>query len=467
MQETYERIYSQVNPSVVNIRVAQNQEMLASGGSGSGFVWDTDGHIVTNNHVVTGAERITVTFSDGTIVTAKMVGADPDSDLAVVKVDAPADQLQPVRLADSTQVKVGQIVAAIGSPFALESTMTTGIVSAVGRFLPVDASSAQGPSYTIPDVIQTDAAINPGNSGGVLVDQQGQVIGVTSAIISPVRASAGIGFAIPSAIVQQVVPALIKDGRYVHPWLGIAGTTLTPDLAKAMSLAASQRGALVVAVLPDSPASQAGLKGSASRVAVEGQEMPAGGDVIVALDEKPVKTFDDVVSYLSRYGAVGKTMSLTILRNGERQAIQITPAARPQSDRQRATPQQPTRPPAQPARRQTLGIMGQTISPAIAEAMRLPSGTNGVLVTEVISGSAAERAGLRGGANSIAVEGQRIRVGGDIVVALDGQPTPSIEELQALLQKRQPGQKVTLTLLRNGESLQVDVTLGERSRLTP
>jgi 2-alkenal reductase len=256
-QGTLEKIYTAVSPSVVNIRVVQKvdasnaattqipgfpffnlpqgqqPEQQYQRALGSGFVWDQDGHIVTNNHVVSGADKIEVTFSNGTIVSATLVGADPDSDLAVLKVDVPADQLHPVQIGDSNAIKVGELAIAIGNPFGLEGSMTTGIISAVGRSLPADENSLQ--SYTIPDVIQTDAPINPGNSGGVLIDAQGQVLGVTSAIESPVRANAGIGFAIPSAIVNNVVPALIKDGKYVHSWLGISGTTLVPDLAKAMT----------------------------------------------------------------------------------------------------------------------------------------------------------------------------------------------------------------------------------------
>jgi len=228
-QGTLENLYATVSPSVVNIRTVtkadasnatipqlpdipffnlpQNQQppQQYQSALGSGFVWDAQGHIVTNNHVVNGADKIEVTFSDGTVLPATLVGADPDSDLAVIQVDAPAALLQPVRLGDSTAVKVGQLAIAIGNPFGLQGTMTTGIISAMGRSLPADESAAV--SYTIPDVIQTDAPINPGNSGGVLVDVQGQVLGVTSAIESPVRANAGIGFAIPSAIEAGLKPA--------------------------------------------------------------------------------------------------------------------------------------------------------------------------------------------------------------------------------------------------------------------
>ncbi len=284
-QGTLENIYSTVSPSVVNIHVVQKvaagdittdfqqlpgfpffsnpqgqqpQEQFQAA-LGSGFVWDQQGHIVTNNHVVSGADKIQVTFSDGTIVPAKLVGADPDSDLAVIKVDAAADQLHPVQMADSTAIKVGQLAIAIGNPFGLEGTMTTGIISAVGRSLPADETSAQ--SYTIPDVIQTDASINPGNSGGVLVDAQGQVLGVTTAIESPVRANAGVGFAIPAAIVKNVVPALIENGKYVHTWLGISGTDPGPGSGNSHEPGCKASAAPWWSeVMPDSPAEKAGLQ---------------------------------------------------------------------------------------------------------------------------------------------------------------------------------------------------------------
>jgi 2-alkenal reductase len=270
LQEALQSVYKTVNPSVVNIRVTQTASGRSPGtprtpglpfgqpggprvaqALGSGFVWDQHGHIVTNNHMVDGADQIEVTFYDGLSVSATVVGRDPDSDLAVLKVDpAKVSTLRPVTVSDSTQVKVGQFTVAIGNPFGLEGTMTFGIVSALGRTLPANNSSdltaQNAPTYTIPDVIQTDAPVNPGNSGGVLLDLDGRLIGVPSAIESPAGTSAGIGFAIPSAIVQQVVPALIQTGRYEHPWIGISGTTLTSEMAGAMGLPATQRGTLVV-----------------------------------------------------------------------------------------------------------------------------------------------------------------------------------------------------------------------------
>ncbi|RME48191.1 MAG: PDZ domain-containing protein [Chloroflexi bacterium] len=419
-------------------------------------MWNKDGYIVTNNHVVEGADRISVTFHDGTTVAGRVVGTDPDSDLAVVKVDVPAEQLQPVRIADSTQVKVGQLAVAIGNPFGLQGTMTVGIVSAVGRLLPIESGGTQGPHYSIPDVIQTDAPINPGNSGGVLVDDQGRVIGVTSAIISPVRASAGIGFAIPSAIVQKVVPTLIKTGHYEHPWIGISGISLNPDLAKAMDLKADQRGALVVDVVPGSPADKAGLHGSDRQVTIEGEQVRVGGDVIVAVDGQSVDGFDDLITYLARSTEVGQTVTLTVLRHGKTETVKVTLAARPKSETQRG---QAARGAAGGA---WLGILGVTITPEIAQAMNLPPNQQGVLVERVERGSPADLAGIQGSYKPMTINGRRLLVGGDIIIAMDDTPVTRMEDLQALVQQAQPGQESVLTLLRNGKQVQVTVTLGER-----
>jgi len=333
LETTLEQIYQNVSPSVVYIEVLQRQAMgvQLSGlqrGSGSGFVWDADGHIVTNNHVVEEAEEIEVTFSDGTIVPATLVGANSDSDLAVLQVDVPAAQLRPVDVGDSTRVQVGELVVAIGNPYGLENTMTVGFVSALGRSLAADSTDGTS-SYTIPDIIQTDASINPGNSGGVLLSDQGQVIGVTAAIASPVQASVGIGFAIPSAIVQRIVPVLIEEGRYPTPWLGISGTTMTPDLAQAMDLDARQRGALVLDVTQGGPAARAGVRGSDQEVSVDGESGRVGGDVIIAIGEQPVETFDDLVAYLFNSAEVGQEITLTVLRDGRQQSLVVTLGERP------------------------------------------------------------------------------------------------------------------------------------------
>jgi serine protease Do len=337
MQSTFEQIYNQVNPSVVYIEVVEaattGSGRFGNSGpsiaSGSGFVWDTQGHIITNNHVVTGSTSIKVVFSDGTTASAKIVGQDPNADLAVIQVSVPASELHPVTVGDSTQVKVGQIVIAIGNPFGQElaGSMSEGIISGLGRTLPVESSSSQnstGATYNIPDIIQTDAAINPGNSGGVLVNIQGEVIGVTAAIESNTNSNSGIGFVIPSAIVQKVVPSLISTGSYAHPWLGVTGTTLTPELATQMNLPATQRGALIIDLATGGPASKAGLKPSTTTVTINGIQENVGGDVVTAVNGQPVQTFEDLGSYLFLNTRPGDVVSLTVLRDGKEQTVKVT-----------------------------------------------------------------------------------------------------------------------------------------------
>lgn len=475
-QGTLENIYTAVSPSVVNIHVVESVSGNNFGGNqipgfpffnppqgrqpqqqfqsalGSGFVWDSNGDIVTNNHVVAGASKVEVTFSDGTTVPAKLVGADPDSDLAVIKVDVSSDKLHPVQMGDSGAIKVGELAIAIGNPFGLEGTMTTGIISAVGRSLPADETNVQ--SYTIPDIIQTDAPINPGNSGGVLIDAKGQVLGVTSAIESPSGSNAGIGFAIPSAIVKNVVPALITDGKYVHSWLGISGTSLTPDLATAMKLDSAQRGALVEEVLPNSPAQKAGLKASNQQATIDGQQTNVGGDVITAIDGQPILQMDDLIAYLARSTRVDQNVTLTILRDGKQQTVDVTLAARPSSqDLNNATA------PSQNLGIH-LGILGTTVDQNIANAMNLPAGQQGVLVEQLESGSLADKAGLKAGTKSVTINGQNVTVGGDIITALNDQPVTSIDDLRSALAQLPADQPLTLTVLRNGKETQIQIQPG-------
>jgi len=487
-ETTLSEIYTRVSPSVVNIRVVQRATSIEDSGSlpelpffnmpgfpgmpeipdqqlpqfeqglGSGFVWDKQGHLITNNHVVSGADKIEVTFQDGTIVPAELVGADPDSDLAVIKIDLPQDQLNPVTIADSDQVTPGQLAIAIGNPFGLEGTMTVGIISALGRSLPAsELGLVAGPVYRIPNLIQTDAPINPGNSGGVLVNDQGAVTGVTFAIESPVRANAGIGFVIPSSVVQRVVPALIEKGAYEHPYLGISGTNLTPDFAKAMELDANQRGALVAEVTSGGPADHAGLRGSDQPVTVDGQEYQVGGDVIVAVDGLPITSMDDLIAFLSAKTEVGQKVKLVVLRDGQEKEIDVTLAARP-------TQEQQTTAPAPSEGGAYLGILGQPVTPEIAAAMQLPEDQQGVLVVEIQQGSPAEQAGLQGSTETTTINGQEVRIGGDVITELDGQQVASVEELAALIQQTGAGERVTLSILRDGKTMEVEATLAERTQ---
>jgi 2-alkenal reductase len=269
---------------------------------------------VTNNHVVEGAQILEVRFTDGRAVPATIVGTDPSSDLAVIQVDPAGLALTAVELTDSDALKVGQIVVAIGSPFGLESSMTTGIISALNRSFP------EG-TFQVPDIIQTDAAINPGNSGGPLLDLHGRVIGVNSRIESPIRGSTGIGYAIPANIVKAVVPQLIANGAAQHPWMGISGLELTASNAGELGFGSEQRGILVSSVVSGGPAAQAGLQAANNN--------GLGGDVIVAIDNKPITTFDDLLGYIVQYTAVGQTVQLDVLRNGQVLTIPLVLQARP------------------------------------------------------------------------------------------------------------------------------------------
>lgn len=311
-------LYQRVNPSVVNITIPQ--------GTGSGFVYDDQGHIVTNNHVVANATEIWVTFTDGSMVPARVVGTDPGSDLAVIQVDQPASKLHPVTLGDSDTLRVGQLAVAIGNPFGLEGTMTTGIISALGRVLPTGSSR-----FALVDLIQTDAPINPGNSGGPLLDSAGRVIGVNTLIFSESGTSSGVGLAVPVAAVKRVVPALINKGHYAHPWLGISGRSITPALAQSLRLPV-QQGALVEAVVAGGPADKAGIRGGSQRTVVDGLSVTAGGDIIVAVDEVEVKDFDDLVGYLARKTEAGQRITLTMLRSGQRQRVAVTLGERPTTE---------------------------------------------------------------------------------------------------------------------------------------
>ena len=479
MQGTLEALYTGINPSVVNIQVtsptssARGQQNQASpqGNSpsglqmqhalGSGFVWDSNGDIVTNNHVVDGANSVTVTFSDGRVLTAKVIGQDPDADLAVIKVDN-AGQLTPLQMANSDQVKVGELAVAIGNPFGLSGTMTVGYVSALGRTLNAnEAQTGSTPSYTIPDVIQTDAAINPGNSGGVLLNDQGQVIGVTAAIESSGQSNSGIGFVIPANIVSQVVPELIKNGKYEHAYLGISGTDMTPQLASAMNLGAGQRGALVVSVAAGGPADKAGLKGSTQTVTIDGLTAHVGGDVIVAIDGQKVNSFDDLVSILFKNGVVGQSVKVDILRGGSSLSVNVVLAARPASaavqPQQQANNQNPA--PRLGSPRMSLGIAGINLDATLAQAMNLKQDQQGVLVERVQTGGPADKAGLMAGTTPFTYQGQQVMVGGDVITGAQGSPVTSLQDLRLVLSSAKAGDQIQLTILRNGKAISVNVTL--------
>jgi 2-alkenal reductase len=317
-------IYKRVSPAVVYIEVPDAQDP-EEGGSGSGFVYDREGHIVTNAHVVRDADAIRVYFSDDTVAEAEVLGIDPDADLAVLQVDVPEEILVPVEMGTSADLEVGQLAIAIGNPFGYERTLTVGFISALGRVL------RQESGFSIAEVIQTDAAINPGNSGGPLLDSKGRVIGVNSYYrpSSPLGGSIGIGFAVPIDQAASVVPELIAHGRYRHPWLGISGYEIRPELANALDLSIDQ-GALVTEAIEDGPSARAGIQGGTREIEVAGYPEPvaSGGDIIVAIDDIEVHGMDDIITYLQGT-RVGQQVVLTVIRDGQRLAIPVELGERP------------------------------------------------------------------------------------------------------------------------------------------
>ena len=328
-----ENLYLRVNPAVVNITVSNGaSDQTAEVGTGSGFVVDKQGHIVTNNHVVASATELQVKFSDGRVADATLVGADGYSDLAVIKVDVPESWLVPVELGDSEAIKVGQRVVAIGNPFGLQGSMTVGIVSALGRTLPADQQATETGFFQNPQIIQTDAAINPGNSGGPLLDIRGRVVGVNAAIRTQngVAANSGVGFAIPVNTVKRVVPQLIETGSVSYAYLGVTvdNNFTIAELAAALKLPV-ERGVLIAAVVPNGPADQAGLAGGSQQTRVRGVPVQTGGDIIVAIDGNPINDFDAMITYLANNTHVGQVITVTVLRDGKEQKFQVKLGERP------------------------------------------------------------------------------------------------------------------------------------------
>jgi len=329
-------VYETAGPSVVNITsrtIAYDWFMqpIPQEGTGSGFVYDDRGHIVTNYHVVEGADELIVKLADGAEYEATLVGSDPANDLAVIQIDAGVDLPAPLGLGDSARLRVGQFVVAIGNPFGLEQTLTTGVISALGRII-------QSPEDNrfIGEAIQTDAAINPGNSGGPLLDLQGRVIGVNSQIISPSRASAGIGFAVSANTVRRVVPELIARGYYPHPWMGTYMMPITARTAEVLREASMdvpvEEGLLVLDVVKGGPADRAGIRGGSRVVRFGNVRVPLDGDIIVAVDDQPIRTFQELTVYLETQTVVGDTVSVKVIREGKEQVFQVTLAERPVSE---------------------------------------------------------------------------------------------------------------------------------------
>lgn len=309
LENSIVQITSTVTETRSNIIINGNPLEQQSSRLGSGFVYDNEGHIITNNHVVSGVTNVEITLSNGDAFNAKVVGTDKFNDIAVLQItdDYSNEPINPISFADSSQINVGDQVIAIGNPFGLSNTMTTGIVSQIGRLLPNQESG-----FSIPNIIQTDAAINPGNSGGPLLDNSGNLIGMNTAIESKVGEFAGVGFAVPSNIIKKIVPVLIEKGEYDHPWLGISGTTLSPKLAEKLNLPKNFRGALINGVIKDGPADKAGIKDA---LYTSDREI-ASADIVTSIDNMPVKRIDDIIAYVSENKSVGDNVSLQIYRDG-------------------------------------------------------------------------------------------------------------------------------------------------------
>ena len=320
---TLVELFEKSESGVVRIDVDKINSSLETGSLGSGFVFDDLGHIITNAHVVESASSVTITFLDGSQYNAQIIGLDKFTDIAVIKVEEKPRYLHPLQMGDSSTLKVGEQVAAIGNPFGLSGSMTSGIVSQIGRLLP-----SQDTGFSIPNVIQTDAAINPGNSGGPLLNMAGKVMGINTAIQSGTGQSAGIGFAVPSNTILKVVPVLIEKGKYSHPWIGISGQDIYPELAKVRDLDQS-KGFLIVTVVPGSPAEIAGLKGVSEIKIIGDKEYPADGDIIVSVDGKEVRKISDILIHLQEEKSVGDEMILGILRDGEIMHIILALVERP------------------------------------------------------------------------------------------------------------------------------------------
>jgi S1-C subfamily serine protease len=462
------QLFEKVKPSVVQVTVLSKN--LLSSGLGSGFVFDKSGHIITNNHVVDSASgtgipagNVTVTFLDGRSYKAKVVGTDQFSDLAVLQINSTNTAgFTPLPIGNSSNLKIGERVVAIGNPFGLSGSMTEGIISGLGRLLPSqtqeepdlipDPNSLAAPpaSFSIPEIIQTDAAINPGNSGGPLLNLNGEVIGINSAIFSTTGAYSGIGFAVPANTIKKIVPILISENVYKHPWIGISGTDITPDIASAINIT-KPSGFLIIDITPNSPASKAGLHGGSKLVDVNGRKMKVGGDLILKIDDKNVTKIDDILTYLEENKNVGDNVALSIFRNGKEQNVSLTLEPRPNETIFQAQP--------------WLGITGLDVTPSLSKALDVNQ-SNGILVIGVIADSPADKAGIRGGFKLTDINGTQIQTGGDIITRADNQTVTKVSDLSDYISlNKNVGDNVNLTILRDGKSEQIKAMLEAKPKL--
>ena len=447
-QDVTTSIYNTASPAVVEIVITQGIGIYGSGAQGSGFVIDTQGDILTNNHVVEGATSVQVKFKTGNTVSATVSGTDTLDDLAVINVGASAiSGITPLQFADSTQVQIGQEAIAIGSPYGLMNTVTVGIISGLNR-------SIGGSNIT--GMLQTDAALNPGNSGGPLLDVNGNVVGINTAIEAETGAT-GIGFAVPSNIAVKVIPSLKAGTTVQKPWLGISGIALSDFTSAEISglgLTINQ-GIYVVGVTADSPAAKAGLKAGGTDA---NGNPTAGGDVITGADGKSFSTVEDLRAYISTKN-VGDTITLTIVRNGSNMNVQTTLAAWPSTTPTTVTttpivpptttsPSQSTRP--------WLGITSVTLTPSLATTLGLPV-NQGVYVVAVTANSPAAKAGLVAGSVDT---NNNPTAGGDVITGIDGKTITNTSALSSYLLTKKAGDTVTITILRNGQIMNVQATLG-------
>ena len=438
-------------------QIPQNNVALASG-----FVYDQDGHIITNNHVISDPNSVEVTFVDGDSYSAKVIGKDLYSDIAVLQItdDGFQKHIPPLKAANSSALQVGEQVIAIGNPFGLSGTLTSGVVSQMGRVLPNDITG-----YSISNIIQTDAAINPGNSGGPLLNNRGELVGMNTAIFSNTGVYAGVGFAIPSNMVQKVASSLLKNGSYEHPYMGISGITLSPEISNATHMN-DTKGILVVDITADSPADKAGLRGGDVLTSVDGHDIRLGGDVIVAVDNQSVRAMEDLLSYLEEQKVVGDNIDLSVVRDGKTQHIDMILAARPTQGAEAKL--QPNQGADQKQQRPALGINGINMTPELAERMKLTESQKGFLVEDIISGGPADIAGIKGGYKVANINGSDFNLGGDIVVGIDEIDVNTLKDIQSYLDSKKVGDTVQIQVIRDGQQITVPLTLGKiRSEQAP
>ena len=463
---TLPKIFNKTENSVVQITsssptsnslVIRNGEQIPQDdvALASGFVYDQDGHIITNNHVITDPNSVEVTFVDGDSYSAKVIGKDPYSDIAVLQItdDGFQKHIPPLKAANSSALQVGEQVIAIGNPFGLSGTLTSGVVSQMGRVLPNDITG-----YSISNIIQTDAAINPGNSGGPLLNNKGELVGMNTAIFSNTGVYSGVGFAIPSNMVQKVASSLLKNGSYEHPYMGISGITLSPEISNVTHMN-DTKGILVVDITADSPADKAGLRGGDVLTSVDGHDIRLGGDVIVAVDNQSVRAMEDLLSYLEEQKVVGDNIDLSVVRDGKTQHIDMILAARPTQGAEAKL--QLNQGSDQKQQRPALGINGINMTPELAERMNLTQTQKGFLVEDIISGGPADIAGIKGGYKVANINGSDFNLGGDIVVGIDEIDVNTLKDIQSYLDSKKVGDTVQIQVIRDGQQITVPLTLGK------